>query len=77
MGSRIFLQEYSTTSSISVPAIEIKELSTGTERAATLRQKDAEFGEVISNAVLTAHGKPVKRHIGMSPQTHKIFSNIL
>lgn len=74
----LFPQEYSTTSSISVSAIEIKELSTGTERAATLRQTDAAFGEVISNTVLTARGKPVKRHIGMSPsRTHGILSNIL
>ena len=40
------------------------ETSTGTERAATLRQTDAAFGEVISNTILTARGKPIKRHIG-------------
>ena len=41
-------------------------MSTGAERATTLRQTDTAIGEVISNTVLTAPGKPIKRHIGTS-----------
>ena len=57
-------QEYQTNPSKSVSNIEIQEMATGTERAATLRQADAALGEVIGNTILTAPGKPVKRHLG-------------
>ena len=60
----LFAQVYHTKSSATVSSIEIKETSAGMERAATLRQTDAALGEVISNTVLTAPGKPVKRHLG-------------
>ena len=60
-------QEYQTKSSASVSSIEIQETATGTERAATLRQADAALGEVIANTILTAPGKPVKRHLGERP----------
>ena len=70
MSLHVFSKEYNTTSSASVSGIEIKESSTGVERATTLRQTDAAFGEVIGNTVLTARGKPVKRHIGTSMFEH-------
>ena len=57
-------QVYHTKSSTTIPSIEIQETAPGTERAATLRQADAALGEVISNTILTAPGKPVKRHLG-------------
>jgi len=66
MNSPFLLQEYSITPSATVPVIEIKEISTGAERAVTLRQTDTAFGEMINNTVLTGRGGPVKRHIGMS-----------
>lgn len=58
------VQVYHTKSSTAVSSIEIRETTSGTERAATLRQADAALGEVISNTILTAPGKPVKRHLG-------------
>ena len=57
-------QVYHIKSPATVSSIEIKETSAGIERAATLRQTDAALGEVISNTILTAPGKPVKRHLG-------------
>ena len=64
-------QEYHTRSSESVSSIEIREVTPGTERAATLRQTDAALGEVIANTVLTAPGKSVKRHLGKALSNHK------
>lgn len=64
MADKISAQEYHTKSSKSISSIEIREVAPGTERAATLRQTDAALGEVIVNTVLTAPGKPVKRHLG-------------
>ena len=58
------IEEYHTKSSKSVSSIEIRETAPGTERAQTLRQADAVLGEAIANTVLTAPGKPVKRHLG-------------
>ena len=57
-------QVYRTKSSTAVSSIEIRETTSGTERATTLRQGNAALGEVISNTVLTAPGKPLKRHLG-------------
>ena len=45
--------------------LEIKTVSSGTSRAAVLRQPDATLGTIVDNKVLTAPGAPVKRHIGM------------
>ena len=58
-------------SSKTVSSIEIQETAPGTQRAATLRQADAALGEVISSTILTAPGKPVKRHLGETFHTIK------
>lgn len=44
--------------------LSITTVDPGISRAVTLRQSDAALGEVIENKVLSAPGKPVKRHIG-------------
>jgi len=60
----VSIQEYNTKSSTNASGIDIQEVAASTVRAETLRQADAALGEVIANTILTAPGKPVKRHLG-------------
>lgn len=70
-------QEYNTKSSANTSGIEIQETSAGTARAATLRQEDAVLGGVIANTILTAPGKPVKRHLGQAlPKCGEIIVDV-
>lgn len=66
--------EHHTKSSKSVSSIEIQETAPVTERAATLRQADAALGEVIANNILTAPGKPVKRHLEFELPSNQMYS---
>ena len=60
----VSIQEYNTKSSTNASGINIQEVAASTVRAETLRQADAALGEVVANTILTAPGKPVKRHLG-------------
>ncbi len=46
-----------------IPALDVKVLDDGDERAETLRQPDTAMGRLVENRLLTPPGHPAKRHL--------------